>query len=104
MRGRWLVGVCAVVLGTACAPAAPAAPPDPPAVRLDAVALPGGEPQALAVAGDALLVGVRGAGPGLLRRAADGTTTEVPTRSSTPYGATASWYALTSDGTRILAV
>jgi hypothetical protein len=96
----------AVLLAAACASAAPAEPAE---MRLDAVVLPdGAEPQVLTVAGDALLVGVhRGEGPtrpGVLRRAADGTVTDIPTQASTPYGKTASWYALTTDGTQILGV
>jgi hypothetical protein len=103
----------AVAAGAACAPVptAPApAPEAPPAeVRFDAVALPPGtHPQVLAAAGDALLVGVRHDGPparpGLLRRAADGTVTEVPLDPATPYGGTASWYALAAAGDRVLGV
>ena len=103
--GRLLVAVAAS-LAVACAPPAPAGPAE---VRLVPVALPAGvEPQVVAVSGDALLVGVRLAGrptePGVLHRAPDGTVTEIPTRAATPYGRTASWVALTGDGSRIVGV
>ena len=99
---------CVAVLLTGAGCTAPA-PADPPEVRLVPVALPpGADPEVLAVSGDALLVGVRRDGtstrPAVLRRAADGTVTEIPTRASTPYGKTASWYALTADGARVLGV
>lgn len=100
-----VVAAAAALLAAACAPTSPAGAPPPPAVTLSAVALPAGAaPEVLAADGDALLVGVRGTGPGLLRRGADGAVTEIPTAPSTPYGRTASWYALAADGPRILGV
>jgi hypothetical protein len=108
-RGGWfLVAALTSLLAVACASAAPTgpAPARPAPVRATPVELPAGAtPQVLAASGDALLVGVRRDGaPGLLRRATDGAVTEIPTRASTPYGRTASWYALTRDGTQILGV
>ncbi len=104
--------LCAAVVtgGAACAPATSSPPAQ---VRFDAVVLPpGAHPQVLAAAGDALLVGVRHEGPqprpGLLRRAPDPTpdaaVTEVPLQPATPYGRTASWYALAAAGDRVLGV
>ena len=91
--------VAAVLLLAACGSAAE---PAVPAVRIE---LPAGtEAQVLAVAGGSVLVGVRRDGrPGLLRRVPDGTV-ELPARPSTPYGASANWYALTGDGERVLGI
>jgi hypothetical protein len=73
------------------------------------VELPSGSvPVALAVAGDAVLVGVHHDGqplvPGLLRRGLDGTVTEVPLQAVTPYGELAVWRSIASDGDRVVAV
>lgn len=108
-RGRLLVAGLAALLAVAPAACASAGPGGPAEVAPAAVALPGGdEPQLVAAAGDTLLVGVRHPGrptePGVLRRGPDGTVTAVPTRAATPYGRTASWYALTGDGTQVLGV
>ncbi len=110
----WRAVLLAVVAaaGAACAPV-PATPAPPAEVRFEAVALPpGAHPQVLAATGDTLLVGVRYDGPqprpGLLRRDADADAaappTEVPLRAATPYGGTASWYALAAAGDRVLGV
>jgi hypothetical protein len=96
----------AAVLGAVLVLAACGSAPEPaatPAVRIDLPA--GSEAQVLAVTGESVLVGVRrDRHPGVLRRAPDGTVAELPVRPSTPYGATASWYALTTDGDRVLGV
>lgn len=79
------------------------------AVGFAPVALPAGaSPEAIAAAGDTLLVGVRREGlptnPGLVRLGADGATADVPVTASTPYGHTAHWYSIASDGDRIVAI
>jgi hypothetical protein len=92
--------VAALLVLAACGAA-----PDPaaPAVRIELPA--GSDAQVLAVTDGSVLVGVRREGrPALLRRAPDGTVAELPVRPSTGYGATASWYALTGDGDRVLGV
>jgi len=104
--GRVIAAGVAALAVVACASAAPA---DPTELRGVPVALPAGmSPEVLAVSGDALLIGVRregpSAGPGVLRRAPDGTVTEIPTQPSTGYGRTSSWYVLTADGTQVLGV
>ncbi|MGI5131253.1 hypothetical protein ACQEVB_30925 [Pseudonocardia sp. CA-107938] len=74
-----------------------------PAVRVDLPA--GSDGEVLAVTDGSVLVGVRrDRRPGLLRRAPDGTVSELPATPSTGYGATASWYALTADGDRVLGI
>lgn len=78
-------------------------------MRFTAVDLPSGAvPVALAASGEELLVGVRRTGqpmvPGLLRRAPDGTFTEVPLAADTPYGMLATWQAIGSDGKQVLAI
>lgn len=96
VRARAALLACvAAALLTSCAPAVPAGP-----AAVEVVLPAGVEPQVLAAAGDALLIGGRSAagGPAVLRRAADGAVTEIPTRAATPYGQAASWYALTADG------
>jgi len=78
------------------------------AVPFTAAELPSGSvPVTLAVAGNAVLVGVRHDGqpvPGLLRRGSDGATTEVPVRAATPYGELAVWRSIASDGDRAVAL
>lgn len=74
-----------------------------------AVELPRGSvPVVLAVAGDAVLVGVRRDGqplvPGLLRRGSDGTVSKVPVQAVTPYGVLAAWRSIASDGDRVVAL
>lgn len=65
---------------------------------------PGSVPEVLAEA-DGVLVGHRRDDrPGLLRLTPDGQPAEVPLSPATGYGATASWYALTAEGGRILGV
>ena len=102
-----LVAFCAAV---ACAGPGPTAPAE---VRFTPVALPqGAVPEALAAAGDRLLIGLRRDGqptqPGLLRRAADGAVTEVPVQAATGYGRMASWYSLAAsvdgNGDRVLGI
>lgn len=65
-------------------------------------------PVALAADGDALVIGVRRAGqptvPGLVRRGADGTLTEIPTRGASPYGHLATWKSIDVDAGRIVAI
>lgn len=98
--------VAAALVLAACGsgPAGGSAPVPAPAAPATAVDVPG-EPEAVAVAGAAVLVGFRRDGhPGLLRRAPDGALTELPVRPSSGYGPSASWYALTVDGDRVLAV
>ena len=83
--------------------------PEPAPVAFTKVDLPAGaSPVVLTAAGDALLIGVRQDGqalvPGLLRRAADGTTTEIPLTAASPYGQLARWYSIAVDGDRIQAI
>ncbi|MFC0111009.1 hypothetical protein [Kibdelosporangium aridum] len=67
-----------------------------------------GQPVLVTAMGDSLLVGVRRDGqpvvPGLIRIGRDGAVSEIPVRPESPYGMLAKWYAIDSDGTRILAV
>jgi hypothetical protein len=79
----------------------------PAAVGFTRVDLPAGAvPEALAADGDALLIGIRrdaaAVKPGVLRRAADGGTTELAIHGATPYGLEAHWFSLDSDGTNIV--
>lgn len=78
-------------------------PAPAPAAVID---LPGAaEPEALAASNGTVLVAVRRDDrPGLVRRAPDGTLTELPVTPSSGYGASAHWYAITADGDRVLAV
>jgi len=100
LTARVAAVAAAVLVLAACGSAAE---PAAPAVRIDLPA--GGEAQVLAVADGGVLVGVRrDKRPGLLRRAPDGTVTELPVRPSTGYGASATWYALTGDGDRVLGI
>jgi len=100
LTGRVAAVAAAVLVLAACGSAAE---PAAPAVRIDLPA--GSEAQVLAVADGGVLVGVRrDKRPGLLRRAPDGTVTELPVRPSTGYGASATWYALTGDGDRVLGI
>jgi hypothetical protein len=69
-------------------------PAEPEPLRFVAVDLPGdARPQVLAAAGEDLLIGVRRDDgptlPGVLRRTGDGSVTEIPTESASPYGRTA---------------
>ncbi|ALG08765.1 hypothetical protein [Kibdelosporangium phytohabitans] len=94
-----LVCVLLVLLG-GCAPEAPA---------FSAVDLPAGaRPVLLAGYGGDVLIGVRRDGhpvvPGVLRANEDGAVSEIPVRGESPYGLLAKWYAIDSDGDRILAV
>ena len=81
-------------------------PAEPEPLRFVAVDLPAGaRPQVLAVAGDDLLIGVRRDDqPGILRRTEDGIVTEIPTEPASPYGRTAAWYSLATDGEHVLGV
>ncbi|GLZ41836.1 hypothetical protein [Actinokineospora sp. NBRC 105648] len=91
----WAVAAVVVLAGCAA--------PDT-AVRFERVDLPA-EPITLTTAGDALVIGVRrGETPGILRRAADGTTTEIPAHGTTPYGLLARWTAIAVDGDKVVAV
>jgi hypothetical protein len=108
MTGRWaaLVLAALALLATAGCGQVPAGP-EP--LRFVAVDLPrDARPQVLAVAGEDLLIGVRrdtrSTPPGVLRRAQDGRVTEIPTEPASPYGRTATWYSLTSDGERVLGI
>jgi hypothetical protein len=102
-----VVALCgATWVAAACGAPAPAGPR---AVTFTAVDLPDAAvPQVLAADGDQLLVGVRRAAapqpPGLVRRGPDGAITEIPAQAVTGYGRTASWFSLTADGGRILAI
>jgi len=100
--------VVLVLLGaTGCAAPAPSTPPVPAPVHFTAVDLPAGAaPEVLAVAGQDLLVGVRGGdgAPHLLRLGPDSAVTDVPVVPATGYGRTAAWYSVVSDGARVLAV
>ena len=92
------------VLTSGCVGGANAAP-----IRFEKVALPpGAQPEVLAAVGDAVLIGVRRDSdttrPGLERLGRDGTITDVPVTAATPYGHTASWYSLTSDGDHVLGI
>jgi hypothetical protein len=107
---RALVLVMAIWVAAACAaPSESTGPTPPPDVAFTPVALPDGAvPEVLAADGNQLLVGVHREGapqpPGLVRRAPDGTVTEIPAQAATGYGRTASWYSLAADGNRILAI
>jgi len=108
MTGRWAALVlAALVLLVAAGCGGPSAEPEP--LRFVAVDLPGGaRPQVLAAAGEDLLIGVRRDDgptlPGVLRRTGDGSVTEIPTESASPYGRTAAWYSLSTDGGRVLGI
>ncbi|ONI75075.1 hypothetical protein ALI144C_40650 [Actinosynnema sp. ALI-1.44] len=69
---------------------------------------PGARPVLLAAFGGDVLIGVRRDGqpvvPGLLRATKDGAISEIPVRGESPYALLAKWYAIDSDGERILAV
>lgn len=103
-----------LLLAAASACGAPSAPPGPPAVTFTPVALPDDAvPEAIATAGDRLLIGVHrdsgpGAGraepPGLLARGPDGTLTAVPALAATGYGRSASWFSLAVDDERVIGV
>jgi hypothetical protein len=111
-----LVTLALVLVLVGCGPAgssepAPgsSSPPEGSTLPFTAVELPqGSAPVVLAVAGDALLVGVRRDSqplvPGLLRRGSDGTATEVPLQAATPYGELAIWRSIASDGNQVVAV
>ncbi|MFL6144148.1 MAG: hypothetical protein ACJ72N_20070 [Labedaea sp.] len=107
MRMRSLLALALLLLGVVgCGSSGDAGPG---AVGFTKVELPAGsEPVALAVSGDALLIGLRREGqalvPGVLRRGADGTTTELALRAATPYGKLARWYSIASDGQQIVAI
>lgn len=105
MAARILVAVMAVVLVLAgCA--APGPTVRSTVVPFTKVDLPAGAvPDAIAAAGDDLLVGVRKAGaPGLIRESPAGVSSEIPVAPSSPYGRTAVWSSIAADGHRILAI
>lgn len=73
------------------------------------VELPAGAtPVTVAQAGDEVLVAVRRDEqplvPGLLRRKADGSVTDMPLQAATPYGELAIWRSIASDGEQVVAV
>ncbi|MCO1659873.1 sialidase family protein [Pseudonocardia humida] len=108
MTRRWAALVAAALVLCAAAGCG-RVPAEPEPIRFVAVELPGGaRPQVLAAAGDDLLIGVRRDDgptlPGVLRRAQDGRVTEIPTRPASPYGRTAAWYSLVTDGERVLGI
>lgn len=81
----------------------------PAAVRFTEVELPAGaKPVMLTPVGDALLIGARRDGrpvaPGLLRRDADGTLTEITVSPAGMYGEQAFWYSIAGDGEQIVAI
>lgn len=84
-------------------------PSEPDAVRFTEVELPAGvKPMVLTPVGDTLLIGVRREGqrvvPGLLRRAADGTVSDVKVRPAGMYGEQAFWYSIAADTSHIVAI
>jgi hypothetical protein len=84
-------------------------PDQPDAVRFTEVELPAGaKPMVLTPVGDTLLIGVRRDGrpvvPGLLRRAADGTVSDVMVSPAGMYGEQAFWYSIAADNSQIVAI
>ncbi|CRK59431.1 hypothetical protein [Alloactinosynnema sp. L-07] len=94
--GRLLLA--ALLLAGCSAPAQPA---------MAEVRVPG-IPVTLTADNGSLLVGLRREGqslvPALVRRAADGTTTEIPVRAASPYGLLATWQSITARDGRYVAV
>ena len=101
---RILLAVLLVVAG--CGPDQATGTDSPAAVRFDEVPLPAGvAPLVLTPMGDALLIGVRrDGGPGLLRRDAAGTLSDVAVRPAGMYGEQAYWYSIVADESQLVAI
>jgi hypothetical protein len=108
-RVRLILALVGLVVVAACTPSPTPATDSTRTLDWSAVELPNGlNPSALAVAGDALLVGGRsttgGEHPGLVTVAADGTVTPLALKPTSPYAKVAELSSLASDGRTVYAL
>ena len=109
MGGRVWRALAVAMIGAVLAGCGAGSSSEPAGLRFERVDLPPGDQlEEISAAGDDLLVGIRRDGqptaPGLLRLTQDGAINPVPLTAATPYGRSAHWYSITSDGRRILGI